>query len=326
MMMRGFFDESNKNANDIHFLLTGWTATVEEWEQFTEAWSQCLAAVPSIKRFKWSEANGLNEEFARFSRKAADEKKLALANVIATHPLRGYIVSAPHAMLAGKPKELKKLMASRIFDWAFMALIPTVINDRLERGELIGKIDFIFDGCTELRACIESYERERVKWPPSMQQIAGEVIPGDDHELAGLQAADFLAGEASLHFKTRQPSSFFKAMLNQIPIVQTEVFPNLIQKTQEMTAYARGVFERQAVVQEVYKIHKRTGGDPRKMTQSDFDTFSRAMDTILKADPAAVKAAMEAEKRAREEAQKATGKRGRGRPPKHSSASGPASS
>jgi hypothetical protein len=57
----------------------------------------------------------------------------------------------------------------------------------------------------------------------------------------------------------------------------------------------------------------------------EYDTFSRTMDTILKADPAIVKAAMEAEKRERAEEAKVQGKRGRGRPPKHA-ASGPASS
>ncbi len=61
---------------------------------------------------------------------------------------------------------------------------------------------------------------------------------------------------------------------------------------------------------------------------TEYDTFSSAMDTILKADPEAVKAAMDAEKREREEEQRRTGKRGRGRPPKQSppSASSRASS
>jgi AT-hook transcription factor len=58
----------------------------------------------------------------------------------------------------------------------------------------------------------------------------------------------------------------------------------------------------------------------------EYEHFSGAMNTILRADPAAVKAAMEAEKRERKMEAERTGKRGRGRPPKHSAASGPASS
>jgi hypothetical protein len=56
-------------------------------------------------------------------------------------------------------------------------------------------------------------------------------------------------------------------------------------------------------------------------TSTEYQTFSKAMDTILKADPQAVKAAMEAEKREREIQQSITGKRGRGRPPKSSASS-----
>lgn len=53
------------------------------------------------------------------------------------------------------------------------------------------------------------------------------------------------------------------------------------------------------------------------MPRSEFENFNKAMQTILRADPKAVKAAMEAEKRERAIEAKRTGKRGRGRPPKH---------
>jgi hypothetical protein len=58
-----------------------------------------------------------------------------------------------------------------------------------------------------------------------------------------------------------------------------------------------------------------------RTADSEYDTFNSAMKTILRADPAAVKAAMEAEKRQRAMEAERTGKRGRGRPPKQSHAS-----
>jgi len=61
-------------------------------------------------------------------------------------------------------------------------------------------------------------------------------------------------------------------------------------------------------------------------TSHEYQSFTKAMGTILKADPDAVKAAMEAEKRERVMVAERTGKRGRGRPPKNSSASSHASS
>jgi predicted ArsR family transcriptional regulator len=57
-------------------------------------------------------------------------------------------------------------------------------------------------------------------------------------------------------------------------------------------------------------------------TSREYQSFTKAMGTILKADPEAVKAAMEAEKHERAMEAERTGKRGRGRPPKHPSSSG----
>lgn len=54
-------------------------------------------------------------------------------------------------------------------------------------------------------------------------------------------------------------------------------------------------------------------------SKSEYAQFSDVMNTILRADPNAVKAAMNAEKRERQMEIERTGKRGRGRPPKHAS-------
>lgn len=59
---------------------------------------------------------------------------------------------------------------------------------------------------------------------------------------------------------------------------------------------------------------------------SEFQQFDKAMKKILRANPDAVKAAMETEKRERELEAQRTGKRGRGRPPKHPPVSARASS
>ena len=54
---------------------------------------------------------------------------------------------------------------------------------------------------------------------------------------------------------------------------------------------------------------------------AEYESFTKAMGTILKADPASVKSAMDAEKRERQLEAQRTGKRGRGRPPKSSASS-----
>lgn len=49
----------------------------------------------------------------------------------------------------------------------------------------------------------------------------------------------------------------------------------------------------------------------------EYVEFDKAMSAILRADPEKVKARMEADKKARATEAELSGKRGRGRPPKH---------
>jgi hypothetical protein len=216
LMFRGFFDECNRNSEDVRFIMAGWTATVEEWERFSDAWEKCLSTEPSIKYFKTYGS----DEFYKFSLADKDAKVLALSRVIAAHDLRGYVALVEHSLLANRPLKLRKSMGTRIYDWAFIDIIQNVLADLLNRG-CTEKIDFVFDKCSELRACIESYESQRdTEFPQSMRDISGIVIPGDDKDLAGLQAADLLAGEHSLYLRTNTKSAAYAEIDNaHIPML-----------------------------------------------------------------------------------------------------------
>ncbi len=252
-MFRGFFDESNKSPSDIQFVMAGWTATVEEWERFSVAWHNCLSQSPVLSHF-----HTRSGEFRKLSSTDQDKKKLSLATVISAHEVRGYIATVKHEILSDKAEQLRKLMGTRIYDWAFMAMVPAVVVDHLERGER-SRIDFIFDSCSELRACIEGYERERQKWTPSMQAAAGRVIPGDDEELIGLQAADLLAGEYSIFLNTGAREAPYTELIDAgIPIKDFEASPPIIQLA-ALHQYAHGVFERADLVREFVKLLKENG-------------------------------------------------------------------
>ncbi len=263
-MFRGFFDECNRNPEDVRFIMAGWTANVEEWERFTEAWQTCLSTEPSIEYFKSSEANSLSDQFYKFSSSDRDAKVLALSKVIASHDVRGYIALAEHNLLANRPTELKKLigtyMGTRIYDWAFIAIICKVVTDFLDRGFRSEKIDFIFDACSELRTCIASYERERDgNFSPSMCQICGEAIPGDDKCLAGLQAADLLAGEHSQYLRTNMKGAPYMEIENaKVPIFAFPAQPpkELIERFMQ---YAQDVAQRHNLVQATVKVLKENG-------------------------------------------------------------------
>jgi hypothetical protein len=245
-MLKGFFDESNRNPSEVQFIMAGWIATVEEWENFSEAWQECLSRSPKVEFFKSSNAK-------------CDVKRLPLARLIAGHQMRGYVFTAKHDLLASKPKELSLLrgiVGMRIYDWAFIKTISTVVTDFLDRAGPSDKIDFIFDECKELGACIDSYSEEKKKWPPSMQHVAGIIGPGNDEELAGIQAADLLAGEHSDYLRTTIRSSAYTE-LAKTHILESAASPPLVLET--FLQYAKDVQARAESVHGMIKILKQHG-------------------------------------------------------------------
>ena len=278
-MFKGFFDESGKTQEDSHLILAGWTASVDDWERFTESWDKCLRSHPRIEYFKFSEAARLGGQFGQFDQKSVDIKKLALAELVNSHNLRGYVTSARHSLLAGKPKQLKKMMATRIYDWAFMDLVVLVLADRCERMELAEKIDLVFDKCSELEACRKSYDRQRLNFPFLLQQIAGTVTPGDDRELSGLQAADFLAGELSSYRRASEISLCYKVMLKGKTLVQSITSPP--KKLQDTLQYARNVYSTHELLTSILKRLRKQGVNLKNPSNADFDKFNSVMEEIF---------------------------------------------
>jgi hypothetical protein len=198
----------------------------------------------------------LSGQFYRFNTISSEAKRLALARVISGQNVRGYITTVDHEILKGRPSSLKKRMGGRIYDWGLISMVTTVLQDLIQRGHTSEKIDFVFDGCKELRTCIAGYESQREKFPLSMRRIAGEIIPGDDIELAGLQAADLLAGEYSTYLKTGTKGASYEALANPIrefPAKSPEA------KLKELIQYAKEVDEREKLVIDIMKSMKSKG-------------------------------------------------------------------
>jgi len=276
-MLRGFFDESHRDSKDKQFIMAGWLASVDEWERISDAWQACLMAHRKINYFKSYEAYNLNGQFLKFSKSERDAKCLALAKVIASHHVRGYIATANHKIIQNKPKRLGKMMGTRIYDWGFMTIISTVLQERSSNLEK-QKIDFIFDKATELRSCIESYEEIRQKLPASQKQIAGEAIPGDDKELAGLQAADLFAGEVSYQIKHKKVRPPFSILVNSGNLIyHAPAIPP--QGIEGAWKYAHEVYQRKELVSEIIKELKEKGitlDDLKKMVDSDYDANAKS--------------------------------------------------
>jgi hypothetical protein len=182
----------------------------------------------------------------------------------------------------------------------------------VKRGETVERIDLVFDKCSELKVCIESYEKQRMSFPYLFRHIAGTVTPGDDRELSGLQAADFLSGELCSYTRTSEKSQFYQAMLKGKPSIQLamNVQPEKLQYTLER---ARSAFSAHEFLTVIFKRIKEEGVNLKNPTCSDFVKFNAAMSSILRADPAKVKAEMDAEIKANKAEREARGERKRGR-------------
>lgn len=201
MRFRACFDESGLNPDEnATLVLGGFVGHVEEWERASQAWNDCLKGHPSIDYFSHKEANGLNEQFRKFSRSAADKKITALAQVIAQFRLQGFCVVVPLSGFADRDSAATKgMIGTRPYDWGFLTAISGVLQlmSRL-KGDYI--VDFVFDDRKELRACCDSYDRmKRMKSSHTMQH-AGVCTPRDDKQVAALQMADLLSWEFS-HFE-----------------------------------------------------------------------------------------------------------------------------
>ena len=241
-MLKGFFDETNRDANDVVFIMAGLVGSVENWDRFADLWFACLSEKPSIEYYKSSEANTLGGQFYKSGTRMMEAKRKSLARVIAASGLTGYFTRIPHKALSSKPDQLKKLMGTKIYDWALMAITCGVLEDSLKHGNSKETVDFVFDDCSELRSCIESYEYIREQFPAPLRAIAGEPIPGNDEKVFGLQAADLLAGGISAQLKG-DAVEYFQIIKNAVHIKR--ILSKRPPQLELILQYAREVFGRE---------------------------------------------------------------------------------
>jgi hypothetical protein len=209
-MFKAFFDES---GDDVEvFLMAGWLAHFKEWEKFSEAWNTELKFSPSIKYFNHNEAMGLKCQFESWKDRDRDEKLMSLAGVIARHELVGIVgeLSIPrfNALYGGSILPKKTLRSVIKFTEPYHHACQSVISLTLGYQVVMAKnfvdqVDFVFDeGVPFLNDCIANYPKLKKVLPEKAQAIAGTIVPGNDKHIVHLQAADMLAGQELIRFRT----------------------------------------------------------------------------------------------------------------------------
>ena len=227
MMFRAFFDESGTDPKKNKALvLGGFLGSVEEWERASDAWDACLHATPSIEYFKDSERKSLDGQFVKFNRATADAKVLALATTISQFALLGFCATVSYTWFMHRDaKASRGYVGARVYDWGFLTSTSGVLQHLDSKHPGSDLVDFIFDSRTELRACIEIYDRMKADRFFAHMARAGECIPGDDKQLAALQMADLLAGECCDHMDTKERSDAFITIRDNNRIVHVPCLP-----------------------------------------------------------------------------------------------------
>jgi hypothetical protein len=213
LMLKAFFDETSDKTQD--FLVAGWLARFDEWENFSTAWDAELKFAPRIEYFNHNEAMGNKDQFKGWSDSDRDSKMMALAGVLARYNLTGLVgkIDIPkiNALFSGSiapKKQLRKVVVfTEPYHYACQCVIAVTLGHQIETAKnLTDPVDFIFDeGVRFLTDIVANYPRLKACLPPQAAKIAGTIVPGNDKQIAALQAADFLAGQELLEarIKTR---------------------------------------------------------------------------------------------------------------------------
>ena len=90
MVLQGFFDDSGTHLQSPLFVLGGFIATSEQWEEFSHEWDATLKREPPIRYLRMNEAHTMRGEFERgWTPQLRNQKVFELAEIIPKHlPVR----------------------------------------------------------------------------------------------------------------------------------------------------------------------------------------------------------------------------------------------
>jgi hypothetical protein len=209
-MSKCFVDDSGNHDSDPYLILAGWSGMVRTWDSFIDDWAEELEKPKRIDYYKHHEAASLSGCFENFTTQEATQKTIDMSMVIATYHIYPFVVTVPRSQFkTSVVSQVIKVRQGKInrrvkslFPAAFGSFVPFVLQKHYELG-VREKIDFTVDSDGKSdKVLLDAMKvwreiKAAIKANPSnpFNQLAGEVVPGDDKEILPLQAADLLAGQ-----------------------------------------------------------------------------------------------------------------------------------
>ena len=206
VILQGFVDDSGSTDGNV-FVLAGFLATAERWEQFSDDFLGICNREPKTPKFKMRKAIRLNEY--RWTESQRDQRIGELVDLIRNKAM--YRIDAVTArpnyerIVKGNiPAEIDSIY----FVLFFNVILATCRLMDLENLE--GTVDFVFDnqGATIEAECVRWYnwiKSHPLVSPEVKRRLGSTPIFRDDDVVLALKSADIFAWQIRRHLNEEQP-------------------------------------------------------------------------------------------------------------------------
>lgn len=312
VILQAFVDDSRSESADKEFVLAGYMTTALQWMKFSDEWTAVLNQAPKIESFHSIEALHLKGCFKGWRRADRDEKVMRLAEVIDRHPMASFDT---RLSVASFKRILAPIAPYDLQNPYFVVFYGVMANaaGQLHANEINVPIDFIFDehGAVGPDAALW-YGYMKAMMAPHLRSLLGSApIFRDDKKMVPLQAADMLAWhlrrsrEPRFADEQRPITALIRKHLHTETWVPDEMLEAWAQAMSNVPGIEGAQKKSESVKPFAKALNARVAQIPEHERHAAYEQFARAMDSILRANPAEVRAMMEAEKAANAEKRKA---------------------
>jgi len=312
---QAYVDESGGPGAGHILLLSACILEYPAWVSFSDDWDRALRAEPAITHFHTREARNRQGDFARWKAIDVDKKVISLTEVILRHNphvFTCWVSEEDHAVTVeanGVPD------VRHAYFTCFMTILYKVAEYQAHRG-ITTPADFIFDekGDIGLEALLWYSFIKKIARPGVQKLMGATPIFRNDEQILPLQAADLVAWHKrrQKEFGVNNPETAATMRINELPGGESHITREALELMASRIAELPGMAEARSkpsyykqLKQEARKNMRRKAAGLTPEVSAELELFNATMDTILRADPAKVKAEMEEDKRQRTEQRKA---------------------
>lgn len=207
MHLVAYLDDSGSDGQNNYFVLAGYIATPDVWEEFSEKWRSTLDVEPKIGCFKMTEAMGMRNRFSPskgWTREKINERVEALTEIISETDViqvSSYINWSDYRSVIKripKAEASDDLVHRSPYSLALHRLITDFFLFNVHHSQDI-RCDWIFDyqSASEMRFAKKAWLTSKaiidLEMPQFAKNFAAPPVYKDDKDEPPLQAADLLA-------------------------------------------------------------------------------------------------------------------------------------